>query len=309
MGNISFSPFTLPSDSKMNRHHLLLNEPSKLGGVYLRWNLHNSQEYGYAEYYPHTELGDLSVDEFLSTFHLQRTTSQQKTLHFLHKDLNYQMAPSFPIFYNHIFESIPRIVSSVFKIKLGYPDDLEKINAFHNLSHYVLRLDANGLFTKDSYQSFRLSIHPEVTSHIEYIEDPSNSTDWSWVDLPCAQDFITPALACLAPYYIYKPNRSFFEQVPGHASKVIFSSYQGSDLGRWHVYQELSKFGDLSVPHGIITAQPSSTADDLFCYNRETSITYHNNQVLLPQYCANEKSVKSLYQKLQVRNWDYLCTI
>jgi hypothetical protein len=152
-------------------------------------------------------------------------------------------------------------------------------------------LDANALFKRSDYLAFVKGIPERYHAQIEYMEDPLKETDWSKLYFSSASDFIsgTPH-----SYYVYKPNCEF---KPSTEAKIIFSSYLGSDFGRWHAYCELVKEGDLSLTHGIVT--PGS-------YEGEKSFfsgSYQNG------FEIEQTAVRRLYQDLSDVGWKLLCSM
>ena len=328
MFEVDFCPFQIRLASKLNRFPE--SHPTQWrAGLFLRCTQKSLSKLNvtFAEYYPHPSLRDITTEEFLDTFAAQKYCSQRKTLQFLIQDHHYQYhlfedkAP-LPSFYNHHF-GIPEESR---ESPASYPESVYKLKCDHHFKQllecfdkkrpqtFLLRLDANGLFNETSYQEFRSYLNTFLKgsfSSIEYIEDPSESTDWSWVDLPTAQDFVQPK-SPIPDYYIYKPNRDFLSELSWQPKKIIFSSYQGGPLGQWHAYQELMAFGDLSLPHGIIT--PSHEIDSLlnkpiFQLKNETPCLYQKQRLRLLTFAPHRPNIELMYKNLHQLPWRFLCTI
>jgi hypothetical protein len=261
-------------------------------GIFLKAVIENQA--CFADYFPHAIFGDISIENFLSTFKEQKFTCQKKCWHFLQQELIFKnIRPQ--AFLNHgVISDSPLAKYGTYKIKLT-DDILANVNLLNSLPpNLKLRLDANGLFTESSYQHFHQSLHPNVISQIEYLEDPSINPDWSWINIPAAEDFI---LGKPAEYKIFKPNREFWD--PADKRKKIFSSYQGSELGSWHTYQELLKFGNLDFTHGINNHQ---------LYEEDLGI-FSPCSAASQQYEVNLNKVKEMYSDLSQLSWSELCLI
>lgn len=265
--NVYYSEYILTPIKALNRLSSL--EPKK--GIILKG-------LGFADFFPHEELGDESVESFLSNFKFQRTEYQQKCFHFLQRD--YSTFP-FKKFYNHqLWDGKTEIESKFVKYKLKDKSDTSYLGLLN--SEVKIRLDANGLFDGPEEVPF--------SSSIEYIEDPMIKTDWSGIQ-NAARDFISGT-----PYsfYIHKPNGRFLtkQDVP-----VIFSSYLGHDLGKWLSYCELVELGDLSLQHGIVTEN----------FYQEEKRMWDGDY--LNGFSPDSRCIRELYQDLDKRGWKLLCTI
>ena len=93
---------------------------------------------------------------------------------------------------------------------------------------------------------------------------------------------------------IYKPNCEF---KPDTSLPVIYSSYLGSDLGKWHAYCELISHGDLSLHHGIFTEG---------FYEEEMSFLEGSYQ---SGFKANMSQVYKIYHHNYSLQWKMLCSI
>ncbi|MGE3608181.1 MAG: hypothetical protein AB7I27_01240 [Bacteriovoracaceae bacterium] len=260
--HVYYSEYQLTPRKAANR----LSDLAPKKGLYLKC-------LGFADYFPHESLGDQSIEEFLDTFKDQKTEYAQKVLHFLKKEPFFYDQP----FLNHqLWDGTEEIEASVVKYKLKNNADQSYLDLINK--GIKVRLDANGLFDPGD----------EIPSHelIEYIEDPMKNLNWNGIK--AAQDFIQGA-----PYqfYIHKPNARFLKQ---QTCPVIFSSYLGSDLGKWLSYCELVEQGDINLYHGIITKNFYQEENDLFQGN------YKKN------FKPTLDKVKNLFLHLEDLDWKYL---
>ena len=281
--NVFYSPYTLTSKKKVNR----LSPPGKTYGVYLKGVLKN--KVFFADYYPHLPLGDRSVESFLDEFKYQEHLYDQKVFDLLLKDHSFQkLGPK--IFFNHeLWDGTKNPEAQVVKYKLLGLDDVRFLPL---LSQGIrLRLDSNGLFSKEEYLYFLDEIPKNFYPLIDYIEDPLKTLDWEGLTLRTARDFI-PGTPC--DFFIYKPNCEF---LPKTSLPVIYSSYLGGDLGKWHAYCELIGQGDLTLTHGIHTEG---------FYEEETSFfegSYRDG------FKANLSQVQKIYQNCSELPWKLLCSM
>jgi hypothetical protein len=234
----------------------------------------------FADYFAHEALGDMPVELFLEKFKYQDNEYERKVFHFLLNDEELRGQKTRPFLTHQLWDGRAELISPVLKYKLQGETDLSFTRALEKKIR--VRLDANGLFTRETFNSFLAQVPKEFRGHIEYVEDPLESTEWKDLGVPVAQDFIKGA-----PFdvLIHKPNARFLLQTD---SKVVFSSYMGSDLGLWHAYCELLQKGDLSEYHGL-----SSTR------------LYEEEKINV----LDQSSVLKLYQSLSAGEWKQLCSI
>lgn len=279
---VYYRPYKLSPISKLNR----LSSEGIKRGVHFKVYFQNENSFG--DYFPHEELGDQSIEEFLETFKFQSSEYSKKIFHFLQNDHRLRnLRPE--KFFNHILftHSVCADSSECIKYKIKEKNDYkwEEIGG----PATKIRLDANGLFSRDEIISFlegRSSL-----KRIEYIEDPSYEIDWSSIPVKTARDFIH---GLPFTYYIHKSSARF---APENMDNVIFSSYMGSNLGTWQTYCELLEIGNLNQVHGIITPDLYPELRNLFKGNFQTGF--------FP--CENE--VKSMYKELNSGEWKTLCSI
>ncbi len=257
-------------------------------GVYLKAELKGKTLF--ADYFPHQVLGDRSVEEFLQSFRYQENTYQQKVFNLLLKDHLFQDGES-KLFKNHLLTQgeVSSFDSPVVKYKLNSVDDFGFLPALEN--GVILRLDANGLFSRNKLEEFLKKIPIDLLKKIQYIEDPLADLDWNGLSVPCARDFIE---GTSFDFLIHKPNAFFLKPTD---KKVIFSSYLGSDLGRWHAACELFTHGDLNLTHGIKTEG---------FYEEELPLfegTYAHG------FKSNKLVVKKMYQSIFQKKWTLLCSM
>ncbi len=249
---ISFHRFKLRPKVDLN----YLSSTHVREGVFLKSESDNGT--GYCEYFPHPELGDETVDEFLKTFKEQKTLAQKKALYLL--DAKWIDLKPNKRFFNHQFFKIGDLpCAKIIKYKIRHKDDFGFFNLFKDKN--ILRLDANGLFSQDSWRIFFSSIPREFIQLIDYIEDPTHDGEWKNILLPCAQDFIQGFPSNLK---IFKPYREFFPQI---GKRIIFSGNMGHGLSNYQSYLELVHSGDLNEFHGILTNSIYQDCPDLFAGN------------------------------------------
>lgn len=267
----------------------LSSAQSRRRGVHLKIDVRRDKSF--ADFFSHPQLGDINEEEFLDRFKFQEDEMSQKTFHFLLNDaksrLRFLENPK--SFKNHtlwakesnIFES------EVFKFKLSAEDDFTFLHLLEK--NKSVRLDANGVFTKESLASFVKKIDPGLLSLIEYLEDPTHEEWPSDSPIKFARDFIDQQNHQVR---IFKPNREF---MPKTMKPMIFSSYMGGQLGQWQAYCELMATGDLNLYHGIQIDHFYET--DIFKKMAPNTFT------------ADKARVKYLYDELMSAEWKVLCSI
>lgn len=256
-------------------------------GVYLKAKINN--RITYADYFPHASFGDKGVDQFLSDFKFQKEEYDQKILHFLNHEHQYHDIPQKTFLNHQLWTGTEDLEASVIKYKLHRTNDDTFVDALKR--GLKVRLDANCLFNREGLKNFISLIPSEYLGQIEYVEDPLVDKDWSGIGIKAARDLIngTPH-----DVYIHRPNCNFF---PVEEPKVIFSSYLGGDLGRWHTYCELIERGDLNLIHGIISKGFFAEEKHFLKGNYETG------------FSADPVIVKELYQDLHNLEWKALCSL
>ena len=246
--NIFFHRFYLKPKIKLN--HLSSIEVRE--GVFLKSE--QAAGVGYTEYFPHPELGDLGVNNFLESFKQQKHESQKKALYFLKPE--WSRLETNPSFFNHqLFREGEKLESGTIKYKIK-----DKSDCLLNLPSGIqsIRLDANGLFNMNSWIQFEKKIPPQHWKLIDYIEDPLSDEEWQNIKLPTARDFVkgTPF-----EVNIYKPYREFF---PVNSKRVIFSGNMGHGLSNYQAYLELLGKGNLKDHHGLLTPDLYENSFDIF---------------------------------------------
>lgn len=281
--DILFNRFSLTPSIDLNGHA----GAKERHGVLLMGRL--GEDIGFAEYFPHHELGDPDCDEFLSTFKDQKLLSQKKAFYFL--DPKWITTDQNSYFLNHQLHT-PNSTdeASFFKYKIKNREDIGFIDLLRK--GYRLRLDANGIFDQKSWTSFKDRIPEKLLTNIEYIEDPLIDEDWSIVSLPKARDFITGS-----PYEfkIYKPYREFF--MPANDHHTIFSGNMGLGLANYQGYLELTAFGNLLLTHGLLTPALYSEDYDVFRGNYTLGFSPDREKLL------------RLLNHLHALHWRSLCKL
>lgn len=279
---------------KIYFHHFNLKPISALNamesdhpreGVFLMGK--NNTDTTFWEYFPHPELGDETVDEFLTDFKYAHSIFKQKALFRLMNPLELR---NHLTFLNHeLYRNGSELTSKIIKFKLLNNNDFRFLKLIENGHH--LRLDANGIFNRQSWTAFEQNIPKKFQSFIEYIEDPLKDLDWSNIPIKTAQDFISGE-----PFQIkiYKPYREFFPHVN---SPIIFSASMGHFLGTYHTYLELIHFGDLTLHHGIVTPMLYKNVPVLFTQKAPETFIFN-----IEMFDAFKKELLNL-------KWTHLCTI
>jgi hypothetical protein len=280
---VYYSPYILTPLKRANRLSGLDPKP----GIFLKGVLGNNVTF--ADYFPHLPLGDRSCDQFLDEFKFQKEEYDQKVFDLLLRDHHFQnLRPK--KFYNHqLWSGSEELLAPVIKYKMLGAQDRNFLKCLER--GLRLRLDSNALFNRADFERFLKDIPERYLSLIDYIEDPLLQEDWSSLNVPTARDFIE---GNPFDYYIYKPNCEF---IPKTDAKIIYSSYLGSDLGRWHTYCELVEKGDLTLTQGII----SQGFFEEERYFMKGSFT----EGFLPQ----NEIVRRVYQDVAGSNWKQLCSI
>jgi hypothetical protein len=254
-------------------------------GVFLLGKNQNTTTFW--EYFPHPGLGDETVDEFLAEFKLANSIFKQKALFRLMNPLELKKNLTF---LNHeLYRSDSELKSKIIKFKLLNKNDFRFLKLIENGHH--IRLDANGIFDRQSWTDFEHNIPKDSFPFIDYIEDPLLDLDWSNIPFKVAQDFISGE-----PFHvkIYKPYRELFPKV---TSPIIFSSSMGHLLSTFQTYLELIHFGDLTLYHGIVTPKLYANIPALFI------------QTGADQFILNDEIIDSFMKDLLNLKWTHLCTI
>lgn len=280
--NVYYSTYKLRPLKKANRLSSLGVKDGVFLKIKMRWTDH------FADYFPHQELGDLSVDEFLEKFKFQDQDYEKKIFHFLLDEEKLRSQTLRP-FRNHDLWSGQVTISPVVKYKIHDEKDYSYLPLLDKGT--IVRLDANGLFTSASLKHYFSQLPKKLLPKIDYLEDPMKSKDWEVPQVPYARDFIEGD-----PYdvLIHKPNSRFLVK---SEKRTIFSSYLGSDLGQWHAYCELLVAGNLNEYHGIVTPGLHECQRQLF------KGSYHDT------FIPSNDVVTAIYQDLHQREWKLLCSI
>ncbi len=280
---IFYSPYTLTPLKRLNRS----SNMEKKHGVYLKAK--NNGRSTFADYFPHVAFGDKGVDFFLSEFTLQKEEYDRKVLYFLLNEHRYHNIPQKKFLNHQLWTGSEDLEAEVVKYKLLKTNDHTFLDPLKR--GLRLRLDANGMFNREGLKHFLASIPPEYLSQIDYVEDPLVDKDWSDIGVKAARDLISGT-----PHQvqIHRPNCSFYQE---GESKVVFSSYLGGDLGRWHTYCELTELGNLDEIHGIISKGFFAEENFFLDGNFQEGFT------------PNPEKVKEIYQDLENREWKFLTTL
>lgn len=239
-----------------------------------------------AEYFPHPEFGDDSVDTFLTNFSIQNTGIISKIKQQLTLDIN-NLEPI--KFLNHqLWRANEQIYSKIIKYKIYDNTDVKFLSIIDQVNS--VRLDANGIFNRDGLLHYSSLIPKEFHSKIEYIEDPTSDLKWSNLPFKSATDFL---MGNHSDFVIYKPSRSPF---PKTQSTTIFSGNMGHAIGQYHDCRELFERGDLNLYHGIITTSLYENVPELFVKQSNSDF-----------YTFSNSTFNSFLADLLRGNWTFLC--
>jgi hypothetical protein len=280
---IFISPYQLSPLKRANR----LSSLQTCFGVYVKGVL--KDKILFADYFPHISLGDRPLEEFLESFKYQNHEYDQKVFHLLLKDADYQK-PQEKLFYNHqLWTESEEVSAPVIKYKLLHSQDRVFLPLLDK--GIRLRLDANGAFNREDLKHFFKGIPREYLGLIEYLEDPLTEVDWKDLVVPGARDFIQGSPF---EFYIYKPNCEF---KPKTDAKIIFSSYLGSNLGRWHATAEMLNEADLKLVHGVVTQG--------FYQEEKPFLTGSYGEGFKPDPAL----IKKIYLDVAEKDWTFLCSM
>lgn len=273
---ISYSSYQLTPQRKLNAKVSL----SKKSGVYLQGELKGKKFF--ADFFPHEELGDESIDEFMENFRFQKTEYERKVFELLLKDQSFQnLKPQ--MFKNHALGRETTIHAPI-KYKIQGPDDLGFIPFLEK--RRTLRLDPNGIFSRGELDHFLKEIDPSLLKKVEYIEDPTHDGKWQGIPVKVARDFHQGDHEDII---IHKPNARFKVE---NGKPHVFSSYMGGSLGTFHAYAELVSEGDLSLFHGMNTF--GAYEEDIELFSGTDLLTPH------------QENIRKVYRDLLNREWKSL---
>ena len=278
---VFYSPYLLTPLKRLNRNSTM--EPKR--GIHLKAVL--DTRVGYADYFPHVVFGDKGCDHFLREFKDQKDEYDRKVLHLLNRDLDYQSITVKKFFNHQLWTGSEDLEAPIIKYKLHNTTDRTFLDPLKR--GIRLRLDANAQFNQTTFQEFLHSIPTELIPLIDYVEDPLVHPHWENLGVKVATDLIK---ATRYDIFIFRPNSQFY---PQHQIKNIFSSYLGSDLGRWHTYCELIEKGDLREIHGIMSRG---------FYSESVCFLQGNYS---EGFIADKNIVKNMYDELEKKEWIPLC--
>ena len=270
---IDYYFYTLNPITDLNRFKPLLRE-----GVFFRID----GQY-FCEYFPWHEFGDLSCDDIILQIKNNKSLpSFLKKMISLEKNKDSIRHRSF---YNHSLDHFD--VCETVKIKINN-FNFKKAELFDTKK---LRIDINNLFNMNEVIDFWRDLPQNIRSKIEYLEDPClyHPADWQRLQdegIPIATDRNNKDND-FYHFEIYKPN---IDDCPIGKKDVIYSSYMGHDLGRYHSYLELMQNGNLDLYHGIDT--PNLFTDQLSLFNG-----------LNGSLTINKSAIKEIYTFLRNLSW------
>jgi hypothetical protein len=244
----------------------------------------------FVDYFPWVQFGDLGVKDLLEKIHkdgelpdfLQQCLSLDKMRFELdHWD-----------FLNHTLYNDERVQNPVLKIK--YIDGFNEINEILESTPSKLRIDFNNGGSSKKILCWWNSLSEKHKEKIEFLEDPlsfdeEKNTYLRKIGISLAADRNIFQQE-FYDYNILKPNVDIVNSIPNNS---IFSSYMGHDLGRYHCFLALMKWGNLSLAHGINTPGIYNEQLDIFNQNG-----MHTN--IAPMV------IKQLYTQIKGAKWQTL---
>ncbi len=240
----------------------------------------------FLDYHPWTEFGDLGLDEFLAKIKNEGITKHMRDLFSLDREKK-SIVPQ--PFLNHTFNKVSKCC------KLKYSSRNELISFMAKLeTGSKLRVDFNNSLSFEQSKDLWNSFTQSQRDLIEFFEDPCpESQDWGQLRklgmrIACDRN---KGISGEFDFRILKPNVDNFL---GLENNLIFSSYMGHDLGRYHCYLALMRYGRLDLFHGIDTP-------DIF-ENQKNLFTDLGNNLL----SLNNTAVRELYSELEELEWTSL---
>lgn len=237
----------------------------------------------YYDYHPWKEFGDDSVEEFLTKLQKNGLSDQIKAV----LDLDRKRASiSHNDFLNHSFNEVGKCS----KLKFTNRSDLITFLSKLKQGSY-LRVDFNNSLSSHETYSLWLSLSVQEQALIEFFEDPCpESEGWSalreaGIKIACDRNL---GISQNFDFRILKPN---VDMIIHEDKKVIYSSYMGHDLGRYHSYLALMENGDLSLYHGIDTPG---------IYQEQRTLFHHLGENRLK---IDKDTVRKLYEELEELEW------
>ena len=204
----------------------------------------------FVDYFPWAQFGDMSIQDLLGQVQkdgvlpdfLQQCLSLDETRFEIdHWD-----------FMNHGIYNGDHINTPILKIK--YIDSFKQIDELLEKTHSKLRIDFNNGGEFNKILCWWNNLSEKNKEKIDYLEDPfifnkEQNTYLRDMGISISADR-NLFQKNFYDFNILKPNIDICNSFPLDS---IFSSYMGHDLGRYHCYLALMKFGNLSLAHGINT--------------------------------------------------------
>lgn len=234
----------------------------------------------YLDYFPWKEFGDLSIDDFLAKL---RDDKELPT--FMLRDLSLEKEKN-----NILHRSFLNHGPMSGTVKLKFKNSFEALaQEMKNYENCKIKIDFNSGATLEEVLSFWNNL--ENTDMIEYLEDPCPNAGNEWfilsqnnIPLACDREKVD---AKDYKWKVVKPNR---DDVVTTSGKKIFSNYMGHDLGIYHCYLALMKYGNLEEFHGIANDNLYKDQIDLF-------------EVINGRTKIKRDELARLYKKLAEQKW------
>lgn len=262
--DLAYYLYTLTPVKRLNA----LTDTSSRGGV-----LFCIDKKYYLDYFPWQEFGDLTCLDLLMKVKDTGFPPFMKQLLELEIDKEHIKHDSF---LNHGFNDKEAEV-----VKLKVLDLQSVIKQIDDVRATSIRLDFNGAYSTDEVVDFWNLLPERNKKRIEYIEDITKDDSWErlkQIGIPLASDRIQ----FKSDRKILKPNIDLINE---NTKEHIYSSYMGHNLGIYHCYLSLMKYGDLSKFHGIDTPDIYQEQSSLFNRNKNEcnidKVKVHNMYELL----------------------------
>ena len=248
-------------------------------------NLRIDQEY-YLEYHPWLEFGDQDIYSFKEEVKRKKYLPRfLLDLLELEKNRNNIDHRSFK---NHEFSKVDKFYPGQY-VKIKFDNNYSYIENI--LSNGVkVRIDFNNKFHIDEFKDWFNQLENNKKEFIDYLEDPGlkklDLIELKSLGIKLASD----RNEYIPELYQVKICKPCIEEVSQLNIPIIFSSYMGGDLGRYHTYLTLLQKGDLSLTHGIDT--PGIYENQLSLYKSD-GLTRE----------IDSFQVNAMYRELERKEW------
>ena len=243
----------------------------------------------FLEYHPWEEFGDLDVNSFREEIKKKKCLPNF-LMQLLELEKNRKNIQNLS-FRNHEFGKVDKSYHGQY-LKIKYDNNYSFIENI--LSNGVkVRIDFNNNFHFDEFKGWFYQLENSKKELIDYLEDPGlkklDLIELKKLGIQLASDR-SPLIPDIYQVKIYKPS---IEDLIRLDIPIIFSSYMGGDLGRYHTYLSLMLNGDLNLIHGIDTPGIYEGQLDLFLSDGLTRK-------------IDNFQVNAMYKELENKEWQPL---